>query len=1216
MEATIRSLLLLLLIILFLPSQAQWSQVSSGSTEDLTDVYVVNSATAFVCGDFTILRTTDQGATWVENVPSDFIDSGKYVGTLFKSLWFTDALTGYAVGQNLNTLDRIIFKTFDGGDDWTVIYNGGGWSHFYSDICFVTPQIGYAVGSYGAIYKTTNAGATWVGLGAGTTTARSRIAMVDTSIGYSGGTTRLLKTTNGGSNWNNVKTVTSFDLVFTSADTGFASEINGLIRTADAGASWQPMTINVSSIIVDLFFLNPSLGYANTMGEIYRTDNSGFHWDPQVTTGLTDPLNQTFVLASGFGIAVGDNGLIMKTSNGGGEVIPIAVFTVDANKKCFGDTFFFSNASTPANNPQWSVDGVPQDTTYDFYFVPSVPGIYTVELLNERNGMYDTLEITLTAEDNPISGFTFTTSELSGSFTESSVFGNNYIWDFDDGTIGAGTTIDHTFPSSWEYNVCLNVTNTCGTDTSCQTVNVSINQNEYVWAKTITDPAWCCQIHELYTIRETADNGYIAVGFSNSLGLSGDDPLVVKFDAAGNISWIHAYDALPITNAKGGDILEISPGNYLMLSSDAGGFNLSKLNYRGDVMWVKKYDFIDQYSLVHIERLSNNEILLGGSIDDPLTSNDYDPFFANLDTNGNINWVKTINTTEFDFVQDWHITDNNELIIVATDLATFTEGGRIFRVDLQGNVIWTKRLEIPFFNTSMTTVVSSPSGSIYAVGLTSIYTNGSDVETVVMKLNASGVVQWTKSYMYHQGNWSRTTKGFDIGFTENGKIVIGGSVEHNNTSSTHLWSLDTMGNVLWSNAYDSQGSHRIFNILLADSTIVYTARLGFSTISVEKVMDYGLGCRPVYRRDLWVSSHPDLLTDETWTGGTATLTLLGTDSMDVQETSESTYVNCYAHVDSANISTPISYSYTSFNDCSGSDTSAISFSASGGNYTLSYSIDGGQTFSSDPLFDSLPSGQYSLVVSDWLDTLYGANLNLINSGNFAIDPPNDSTVCSGFQLSVPSGASSYSWQDGSILSTFDVIFTGTYIVTANYGGCVVTDDVVIMVIPSSSVSFSGLDTGYCIDGSPFTVTLAGSPGGGTFSGSGISGNEFNPFSVGAGSYTITYSYLDSNGCMLTSDQSIEVNNCTSIEVRDPGYEITVAPNPSTGEITISFTTLPSKELSLQIFNIIGQQVFADHIVEFTGIYNRKIDLKEESAGVYYMSITTDNHLVKKQVIIR
>jgi len=61
--------------------------------------------------------------------------------------------------------------------------------------------------------------------------------------------------------------------------------------------------------------------------------------------------------------------------------------------------------------------------------------------------------------------------------------------------------------------------------------------------------------------------------------------------------------------------------------------------------------------------------------------------------------------------------------------------------------------------------------------------------------------------------------------------------------------------------------------------------------------------------------------------------------------------------------------------------------------------------------------------------------------------------------------------------------------------------------------------------SPFN--LSGSPAGGTFSGTGIVFNAFNPSLAGAGNHTITYTYTDANGCVYTTSQDVLVFTISS-----------------------------------------------------------------------------------------
>src|SRR4029077_6822663 len=83
---------------------------------------------------------------------------------------------------------------------------------------------------------------------------------------------------------------------------------------------------------------------------------------------------------------------------------------------------------------------------------------------------------------------------------------------------------------------------------------------------------------------------------------------------------------------------------------------------------------------------------------------------------------------------------------------------------------------------------------------------------------------------------------------------------------------------------------------------------------------------------------------------------------------------------------------------------------------------------------------------------------------------------------------------------------GTFVITYSYtdaNGCSASDSTSVTVNPLPVVSISPVAS-MCINAS--VVTLTGSPVGGTFSGTGVSGNTFNPSASGAGTFVISYSY--------------------------------------------------------------------------------------------------------------
>jgi|GEM_PF-2927765 len=96
----------------------------------------------------------------------------------------------------------------------------------------------------------------------------------------------------------------------------------------------------------------------------------------------------------------------------------------------------------------------------------------------------------------------------------------------------------------------------------------------------------------------------------------------------------------------------------------------------------------------------------------------------------------------------------------------------------------------------------------------------------------------------------------------------------------------------------------------------------------------------------------------------------------------------------------------------------------------------------------------------------------------------------------------------------------TYIYT-DANGCSDTVVFTVTINPLPNVSFTGLQD-VCIDNG--TVVLSGGiPTGGTYTGPGVTNNIFDPSAAGSGVHVITYTYTDTNGCVNSATDTIEVN---------------------------------------------------------------------------------------------
>jgi gliding motility-associated-like protein len=109
------------------------------------------------------------------------------------------------------------------------------------------------------------------------------------------------------------------------------------------------------------------------------------------------------------------------------------------------------------------------------------------------------------------------------------------------------------------------------------------------------------------------------------------------------------------------------------------------------------------------------------------------------------------------------------------------------------------------------------------------------------------------------------------------------------------------------------------------------------------------------------------------------------------------------------------------------------------------------------------------------------------------------------------------------IHTVSPSITTTYSVIGTLNNCSNSDEVTITVNESPVVE-AGTYPSVCINSQ--NIVLEGTPIGGVFSGSGLTGNLFNPQ---FGTQTLTYSYMDPNtGCSATDNTTITVNNLPSV----------------------------------------------------------------------------------------
>ena len=218
----------------------------------------------------------------------------------------------------------------------------------------------------------------------------------------------------------------------------------------------------------------------------------------------------------------------------------------------------------------------------------------------------------------------------------------------------------------------------------------------------------------------------------------------------------------------------------------------------------------------------------------------------------------------------------------------------------------------------------------------------------------------------------------------------------------------------------------------------------------------------------------------------------------------------------------------------------------------------------------------------------------------------DTGYCQGSSMVLYAGnpGSSYLWSTGSTASSITVSSPGTYSVTVTHPSSCKNSDVVNIVskpLPTVGLVFSNPEI-FCPTSSGRPLT-EGTPPGGTYIGSGVTGNTFNASGAGQGTYVILYNYTGSNGCSNIAKDTLRVYACVGVEELENDLGLNVYPNPNSGSFTLEVSTGKEIDAKLQIITIDGRLVYND-LISGSGVMTKAIDISELANGIYYLKLET------------
>lgn len=270
-----------------LDSANSFSELTSPTTQTLFDVYFWDEQNGFITGNFGFFQTNDGGSTWTSpSIPITLSTAA------FRKIGYRNNSLMFLLGGDINN-KAIMLRSSDGGVTWEDIYWSG--IHGISGMDFISDDIALTCGFYGEVFRTNDRGTTWsqmtvnVNVSSSAPVFLTDIKMLNSKVGFIVGNTvsgvdqLLLKTVDGGFNWNEVDMglVPGYVDVFEDLNILRGNEIvisgdnqlnytGFVIRSKDGGVTWAYDNIPSVASIYRATSINNSEYFVGQNGTVLK----------------------------------------------------------------------------------------------------------------------------------------------------------------------------------------------------------------------------------------------------------------------------------------------------------------------------------------------------------------------------------------------------------------------------------------------------------------------------------------------------------------------------------------------------------------------------------------------------------------------------------------------------------------------------------------------------------------------------------------------------------------------------------------------------------------------------------------------------------------------------------------------------------------------------------------------------------------------------------
>ena len=246
-----------------------------------------------------------------------------------------------------------------------------------------------------------------------------------------------------------------------------------------------------------------------------------------------------------------------------------------------------------------------------------------------------------------------------------------------------------------------------------------------------------------YSVQQTADGGYIIAGYTESYGAGGNDVWLIKTDTSGDTTWTRAFGGSH--HDEGYSVRQTADGGYIVVgytkSYGAGNADiwLIKTDASGDTMWTRLLGGVDHDKGYSVAQTADGGFVIAG-LTFSYGAGSADIWLIKTDASGDTMWTRTHGRAGYDEGYSVAQTANGGYVIAGytSSYGAGLEDVWLVRTDASGDTMWTQTYGGANHDFGWSVAQTTDGGYVVA-GHTSSYGAGFD-DVWLIKTDSAGRV--------------------------------------------------------------------------------------------------------------------------------------------------------------------------------------------------------------------------------------------------------------------------------------------------------------------------------------------------------------------------------------------------------------------------------------------------------------------------------------------